>query len=418
MGIKNLKSLINNICAAEVRHYSSVDEFIKSEAKRLVDEHIQKNKITNPVKKIQVQKDFANKIYRIGIDANLFAVRYKRVFKRIEYGFLRQIMLSLAAGMKPFYVFDGLAPPSKRKTINHRGGKKQKNKNRLDEVRKNNVIKQNKLAIDQMGIDELIDHIENLKDQLFDIDNKKNESNNDSNAKFDAYQTNFLLANDEENSDLDILRLTKKSISVSHDDIKALQKFFDLLHIPWITALGEADNALAGFYKAGIIDACQSDDMDMLPKGCGNLIQIDNKGVSQFILTEILDGLGLTYTQFVDLCILLGSDYDTPYLPKLKASDLYEIFKKGPSIDQFVAAFAELDPNIVIHLEEYKDIRNEFIDLDEIKNSHLSSHKLSPICLDQIKSYFDDNGIYLGADNYNKFKVLARQANKFINRST
>jgi len=46
-------------------------------------------------------------------------------------------------------------------------------------------------------------------------------------------------------------------------------------------------------------------DMDMLPKGCSNMIQIDHNGVTQFYLPDILKTLRLTQAQFIDMCILM-----------------------------------------------------------------------------------------------------------------
>src|SRR5690606_31872537 len=99
------------------------------------------------------------------------------------------------------------------------------------------------------------------------------------------------------------------------------------LKIPYVTASGEADDLMALLYKKGIIHACQTEDMDMLPKGCGNVIQITKDGVIQYLLNEVLNKLGLDHKQFVDMCILLGSDYYNTYLPKIKPIDLYNKFK-------------------------------------------------------------------------------------------
>ena len=108
----------------------------------------------------------------------------------------------------------------------------------------------------------------------------------------------------EKNDDyVEFIRLLKKSISIEYDDIYDFKKFLDLLKIPHITANNEADDLLAFLYKNDIIHACQSDDMDMLPKGCGNVIQITNNGILQYVLPEILLELQLNYIQFVDLRI-------------------------------------------------------------------------------------------------------------------
>ena len=485
MGIKHLRMILNNNCTnISIRHFPTVNNFIISEKMRMYKETsmiIHKN---NPFKQIQLKKLIDDQPYLIGIDTYLYASRYKRVFKKIEYGFFRQIMESLSSKMIPLYVFDGIAPVLKRKTINKRQFKKQKNRNKLekiltttfeindaneindidniDEINEANCYNENNM--ENLNFDQLVEHINQLKNKLMDnvspasaekeylisvflngndayddtwsnrLDNKLyDELGNELDFQSDNNFANKLIMSKEQsclqnnsssgyllydksesNSNQELIKLAKKSIGIEYDDIKKLKKFLDLLKIPYITAKGEADDMMALLYKKGIINACQSDDMDMLPKGCGNLIQISNTGVSQYLLNEILIELDLTYEQFVDLCILLGSDYHTTYLPKIKPLELFGLFKQYPSLEQFVENYLSTDPKIIGQLESYKEIRNLFLIVTEELDKDIFFDKLVPFNFNNIKCYLSSIGINLNNFHDKKFRAMIQYINAFI----
>lgn len=454
MGIKHLRTILNSICVNKgVYNFATVDDFMVSEKMRLYKEKIKSLNYNNPIQQIRLKKNIINQPYFVAIDAYLYASRYKRVFKKIEYGFFRQIMLSLSCKMIPLYVFDGTAPISKRKTINQRQNKKNKNRNKLEKLLEEKILYntdstfQKDIDFEQnnfndLNLDQLVNHINQLRNKLINNDttsdeclvsilsDEKNEytdswnnlsrsldesfypehnfSNNNNNL------SSYLLhdSNDELNDE--IIKLIKKSISIEYDDIKNLKTFLDLLKIPYITAKGEADDLMSILYKKGIINACQSDDMDMLPKGCGNLIQISKTGVSQYLLDDILNNIELTHLQFVDLCILLGSDYYTTYLPKIKPIDLLTIFKQHPSLEEFVKFYSNTDSKITNHLEFYKETRKLFLVLSEEFSYDIFLNKLTPLNFNNIKYYLSNVGINLDDFHDKKFRNMIKTINEFL----
>ncbi|XWV26525.1 flap endonuclease 1-like [Tupanvirus soda lake] len=430
MGIKHLKFLLSGLCQKSgVHHYPTVNDFLKTEKIRLYKDYITKNQITNPLKQLNIKQSLQKKPYYVGIDAYLYASRYKRVFKKIEYGFLRQIMLTLSSKMIPIYIFDGSAPDQKRKTITNRHNKKQKIRSKLENLLFTNAADKPDF-LSQLSLDELINHINNTYHKLkyLDICNNSDIEGYDSELEtetVDLYfdkelssDTNVLLY-DVEYKDPDyneFVRLSKKSIGIEYEDIQNLKNFLDLLRIPYITANKEADDLMAFLYKKEIIQACQSDDMDMLPKGCGNVIQITNEGISQYILDEILNELGINHKQFVDLCILLGSDYYTSYLPKLKPFDLFSMFIEdpNPSLENFAKRYSDIDPKILSHLEAYKATRESYLSLAEILKENKLNYRLVPFSLDVILDYFEKNGITLSVIHHNKIRNMLKNVNEFI----
>lgn len=100
------------------------------------------------------------------------------------------------------------------------------------------------------------------------------------------------------------------------DEIK---RIFDTEKINYINSTCEADTVLAHLYRREVIDYVASFDMDFLARGVKLLVpsHINAKPGERWTLldpVEIQNALGISETQFLDLCVLMGSDY-TPNLP-------------------------------------------------------------------------------------------------------
>lgn len=84
-----------------------------------------------------------------------------------------------------------------------------------------------------------------------------------------------------------------------------------------VNASGEADDVLAHLYREGTIQAVISCDLDMLARGVENLfvpdlwaMPGDTEGWNVYTLSEILATVHFTYDQFVEMCVLMGCDYN------------------------------------------------------------------------------------------------------------
>jgi hypothetical protein len=106
--------------------------------------------------------------------------------------------------------------------------------------------------------------------------------------------------------------LQKKAPQVTRDDKDALKQFLYAAGVQFVTAVGEADDVLAYLCRTGYLGAVVSTDMDMFARGVPLLVMpetADGAVLTQVTTADVLAGLGLTYDQFVDACMLMGSDY-------------------------------------------------------------------------------------------------------------
>lgn len=112
--------------------------------------------------------------------------------------------------------------------------------------------------------------------------------------------------------DTQLAELQRKAPQVTYNDKDALKKFLYSAGVLALTANGEADDVLAYLCRNQSLQAVVSTDLDMLARGVPMLVIPETNDATIFTAIqteEVLTGLGLTYTQFVNACMMMGSDY-------------------------------------------------------------------------------------------------------------
>jgi hypothetical protein len=136
--------------------------------------------------------------------------------------------------------------------------------------------------------------------------------------------------------------LQKKAPVVTGGDKDEIKKLLYGAGVQFVTASGEADDVLAFLCRTGYLQAVLSTDMDMLPRGVPLLVipeTADATVLTQIKLADVLVGLGLDYPQFVNACMLMGSDYSGSWLGPKEAVALA---KKG-----FAWSAVGADPSVM-----------------------------------------------------------------------
>ena len=253
---------------------------------------------TNAIKEIKVQ-DLQDKI--IAIDTSIILYQYMIAIKTNTQDFktssgkitshihaiLIKTLSLLKQKIKPIFIFDG-SPPSIKK----------------------NILQNRKKIKDKAN--EKIDYI---NDEL------KNNTNQD---------------------EIDVLELEKKkyekrTLLITQEQIEECQEIINLLGIPIINAPEEADSQCAWLIKNNFIDYVASEDMDLLTFGTSKLLRgLNSKNkIIEYNLEKILEDLGISYIQFIELCILLGCDYCST-INKIGPTKAYEYIKKYKTIKRLI----------------------------------------------------------------------------------
>ncbi len=181
-------------------------------------------------------------------------------------------------GNLPIYVFDGVSPNLKQNTLMERRRSKQKAINRLN------------------NLDE-------------------GESNDNERTK-----------------------LIKKSYVLNKNSIDEIKHILSLLGLPFIQAPHEADTVCTALNVRGDVYGVVTEDMDILPFGAPIMLRdySNKKVIKEINLKQALVELELTHSQFIDICILLGTDY-CPSIRGLKPLQIYEKYKATGDMESFIS---------------------------------------------------------------------------------
>ena len=285
MGIKNLKVILNSKCAVAIN-----------------------------------QRKLSNYIgMNIGIDISIFL--YKYLYRNNDHleGLTRLILRLLKNNINPIFIFDGKPPKEKNDIIQERKNKKEF----LHMKREIMEIIQNNLDLD----------FNKIKSKIGDYIKKNNDS-----YIIDDETIKENMVKSKDDLEYDIEKIKKKIIHIKSYHIESSKKLFDLFGIRYIHAPCEAESFLAELSKNEIIDACITEDMDILANG-GKLFlknfSADKNYVDEYCLEGILINLELNYEQFLDLCILCGCDYTTK-IYGMGPINAYKLLKKYDNIENIL----------------------------------------------------------------------------------
>ena len=200
---------------------------------------------------------------KVAIDTSIFLYKFKYKSDNIIPKFFEQINRLRLNKITPIYIFDGKPPIEKQDILQKRKEKKRENKFK----------------------------IEVLKNKLLEIPPENNE---------------YAGLKDQ------LTKCETKNISVTYKDIIELKQFLDLSNIQYIQSDGEADLVCSKLCEIGKVDMVLSEDMDILTSHAGILLRnfnINSNNIIIYDLESILKELGLSYEDWVRLCILFGCDY-------------------------------------------------------------------------------------------------------------
>jgi flap endonuclease-1 len=255
--------------------------------------------------------DLKNKTLAIDLQLYLYKalIQNKNPVEEIH----KQILHMERYKIKPIYVFDGKPP-----------------KEKIDELQKRAYKRSRSL--------EVIQYLESVYLQKISID--------ESNIK------NLVLHKIDE--------LKKNSMTIDRKTKQAIKYLCTIMGVSYIDNMDmEADKAIGILYKNGEIDGCISEDNDMLVYGCEHLYRFyktNSSHILEYNLKEILSDLDMTRDEFLDLCILCGSDYykKIKFRSNLKNSVVaYYLIKKYKTIENIIQNKSYLPKDL-----DYSRIRN------------------------------------------------------------
>jgi flap endonuclease-1 len=172
-----------------------------------------------------------------------------------------------------------------------------------------------------------------------------------------------------------IYQLCRKCQSLTKQHIKIFKNILTLLSIPYIHCKGEADGVCSSLVKQGFAEVVMTNDTDIITYGCPRTFQnfdFTDNTINDIVLDDLLQTLGISYYQFVDMCIILGNDYNPPLFI---CSPQYALkcIKQYVTIENIIANLKEITKNKNYHVHipknfDYVKIRKMFINSENHTN--------------------------------------------------
>lgn len=157
-------------------------------------------------------------------------------------------------------------------------------------------------------------------------------------------KSQFVAAAESEFAKKELQKLELNSTYFTSEERDQVKQFLYSCGVLSLNASGEADNVLAYFSRKGWISAVLSSDFDLLARGVEHLIVPDGNAVpgeaawKQYTLSTMLLHSDMTYTQFAEMCVLMGSDY-TAGLRSIPFKTAYWTVKHSGSIEYTLARY-------------------------------------------------------------------------------
>jgi flap endonuclease-1 len=186
-----------------------------------------------------------------------------------------------------------------------------------------------------------------------------------------AEETYHSLLNETNENTEQMKRLKNQFIKITENDIQSVKELFHENNITYHVSPKEADSLCVLFVKHGLADACLSDDMDMFLYGCKCVLRelnIDTRSVMVYHTDMILQDLNMSQTDFTDIMILSGTDYNIDNTVNLYTT--MKLYKRYKNDRRTKKTFYEW-------LLHYTNYINQYERLLSIKNMFcLDSHNL------------------------------------------
>ena len=186
-------------------------------------------------------------------------------------------------------------------------------------------------------------------------------------------------------------------IHINTDDFAQTKVLFDILNVPYYTAPGEAEKFCAQLCIAGMVDAVLSEDTDVLayssPIFLSN-INTHNDTCTIVSHEDILLHLELTKDQFLDLCIMCGTDYN-PNIPRVGPHTAYKHLIEHNSIEN-IGTNTKLNISVLNHVRS-RQLFTEFqsIEFENVKYCGQPD-------FDKLTKFINDNNININLDKLSK----------------
>lgn len=186
--------------------------------------------------------------------------------------------------------------------------------------------------------------LENKITPIFVFDGKppaiKMDTLNERKERIEKAEKQIAELSDGEENDKKKVQLSQQTFVFNDTYVTQIKELLDAIGVPYVQAPEEADSVCAQLVKSGLAWGVISNDRDILTFGCDRLLynfKTGDKEHPMIHLPTLLTELKMNQTQFIDLCILLESDY-TPKIKGIGPNKAYDIIQEFKTIQAFLVS--------------------------------------------------------------------------------
>lgn len=269
---------------------------------------------------------------RIAVDVSVFLYKFICIDNKLQGNwidlFINFITWLRLNNIRPVFIFDGPCPPQKHRT------QKDRRTTRADSEAK--VVEADDLLelINEHPINKdlptkLIERIDELIKP-----GPRTKTDKPFVSAANLSRKEVLCAVNEQYK-----KYNSRCIHIRPQDIKAVQDLITFMGLPWYRAGGEAERTCAWLCRWGYVKGVLTTDSDVLAYGAPIFIQElrVNEEMCKIIRHEdVLEVLDMNDTQFVDFCIMCGTDYNDR-IPGIGPAKAYRLLDDYNNLDNLVA---------------------------------------------------------------------------------
>lgn len=148
-----------------------------------------------------------------------------------------------------------------------------------------------------------------------------------------------------------ITKMRSQILHICPEDFKKTKELFDILKVPYFDAPLEAETTCSDLCKRGLVDAVLSEDTDVLAYASPvflSKINTSNGTCTRIKYQNMLDSLDLSSSEFLDLCIMCGCDYNKNIF-RVGPEKAFKYIKTHSTIEE-ISVNTKLDVSILNHL--------------------------------------------------------------------
>lgn len=156
----------------------------------------------------------------------------------------------------------------------------------------------------------------------------------------------------------------KQIINVTQKDFTIVKNLFNILNVPYYTAPWEAEKMCAKLCIDGLVDCVLSEDTDVLAYNSPIFLsKIDTRSETCTCIkfSDIIEELGVNEEQFLDICIMCGTDYNKN-IPKIGSMNSFKLIQLHKNIENI-----EKNTKHDVSILKYKRVREMFKIFEDYK---------------------------------------------------